>query len=318
MTRSAEHQVRRPHHHRHVIDVLPHIQQRTAETQPLQLAGHMGPVALSGGVDVVEGKAVRLLPPEEVQHPGVHGGRTQTAPEGGHQRLIVGIAQLFTGLLLRQSEEIAPHRRSRDHHLFGVLIVAAAVLEPHHHAVHAALQQLGGQAGDHVGLVDGGGNMPPGGGLDGGIAGVAAGAHHQIRLEGANDGVRLTAGGHQGLGGLEIVAQRLGRQGAVEVADLHGGKVIARLFDQAPLHAVGGAHEQYAGGGVFFPQIACQRQRRIHMSGGAAAGKDHIHSKQLLWGGMGNTRFRSLGVIARERAAHLYLAPLCKGVCQRS
>lgn len=143
---AADDQIGGGHHHRHVIDVLPHIQQRTAETQPLQLAGHMGPVALSGGVDVVEGKAVRLLPPEEVQHPGVHGGRTQTAPEGGHQRLIVGIAQLFTGLLLRQSEEIAPHRRSRDHHLFGVLIVAAAVLEPHHHAVHAALQQLGGQA----------------------------------------------------------------------------------------------------------------------------------------------------------------------------
>ena len=241
---------------------------------------------------------------------GMPSAVTSTAPEGGHQRLIVGIAQLFTGLLLRQSEEIAPHRRSRDHHLFGVLIVAAAVLEPHHHAVHATLQQLGGQAGDHVGLVDGGGNMPPGGGLDGGIAGVAAGAHHQIRLEGANDGVRLTAGGHQGLGSLEIVAQRLGRQGAVEVADLHGGKVIARLFDQAPLHAVGGAHEQYAGGGVFFPQIACQRQRRIHMSGGAAAGKDHIHSKQLLWGGMGQYALSLLGCHCEGECRASILDPL--------
>ena len=239
----------------------------------------MGPIALSGGVDVMEGETGLLLLLKEVQHPFVHGRRAKTAPEGGYQRLIVGIAQLLTGLFLRQLKEIAPYRRTGDHHLVGVLVVAAAVLKAHHHAVHAVLQQLGGQAGDHVGFMYGGGDAVPGGGLYRRIAGIAAGAHHQIGLEAGNDGVGLPAGGHQRSGGLEVVAQPLRGQGTAEIADLHGGEVIARLFHKAPLHAVGGAHEQYLRSGVLLLHIPRQRQCRVHMSGGAAAGKDHIHSK---------------------------------------
>ena len=127
--------------------------------------------------------------------------------------------------------------------------------------------------------MDGGGDMPPGGGLHRRIAGVAAGTHHQIRPERADDGVRLMAGGHQRFGGLEVVPQPAGRQGAVEIADLHRGEIVAGLLHKAALHAVGGAHKQHADGGVLRPHISRQRQRRIHMSGGAAAGKNHIHSR---------------------------------------
>ena len=278
-TGTADDQIGGGHHHRHVVDVLPHVQHRAAESALFQLAGDMGPIALSGGVNVVEGEPGLPLLLKEVQHPLVHGGRAQTAPEGGHQRLIVSIAQLLPGLLFRQLKEIAPHRRAGDHHLVGVLVMAAAILKAHHHAVHAVLQQFGGQTGDHVGLVYGGGDAVPGGGLDSRIAGIAAGAHHQIGLEIADDGVGLPAGGHQRSGGLEVVPQAVQRKRAAEVADFNGGEVIARLFHKAPLHTVGSAHKQHSRGGILLLHIPRQRQRRVHMSGGAAAGKDHIHSK---------------------------------------
>lgn len=79
-----------------IIDVLPHIQQRAAEHKPLQLAGHMGPVALSGSVDVKWKESRPPAPAWKSPAIGRSWSRTHLDlyPRRRPQRLIVGIAQL--------------------------------------------------------------------------------------------------------------------------------------------------------------------------------------------------------------------------------
>ena len=74
----------------------------------------------------------------------------QAAPEGHHQRPVIGQAQLFPGLGTGQVKEVAPHRGAGDDDLAGAAIVPAALLEAHHDAVGGALQHFGGEARDHV------------------------------------------------------------------------------------------------------------------------------------------------------------------------
>ena len=119
------------------MDILPQIQHGIVERQLLRRLGQGIPTALACGVNVVEGVEVGLLPLEELQHPLVHGGSPEAAPERGHQRLIVRIAESGAGFGTGQREEIAPHRRTRHHDFLGVLIVSAAVLKAHHHALYA-------------------------------------------------------------------------------------------------------------------------------------------------------------------------------------
>ena len=157
-------------------------------------------------------------------------------------------------------------------------VVLAAVLKAHHDDAGVLLQHLCGQAGHHIALVYGGGDVRLSRRLHHGIAGVAAGAHHQVGLEIPQDGACLPPGGGQHPQGVQVVADALSVQLPLEAADLHGGVVVPRLGHQLPLHARGRAHEQHGGVRLLFPHIARQRQRRIHMSCGAAAGKYHSHT----------------------------------------
>ena len=64
-----------------------------------------------------------------------------------------------------------------------------------------------------------------------------------------------------------------GGQGAENI-----GRLIARLLHQAALHPALGVHKQDLAAGVLFLKNLGHRQGRIHMAGGAAAGKDHFHT----------------------------------------
>ena len=264
------------------MDILPQIQHGIVEGQLLYRLGEDSPTALACGVNVVERIEVPLLPLEELQHPLIHGGCPKAAPERDHQRLIVRIAEGGAGFGAGQREEIATHRRTRHHDFLRVLIVAAAVLKAHHHALYALFQHLGGKAGNHVGLVYRRGDTQFGGRLHGGEAGVAARAHHQIRLETAKDVLGLALGRAQQLHRAEIVANPLGGEVAVEIADLHALEVVARLLHEVALNAVGRADEQHLHAAVLFLHISCQRQRGVHMTRRAAAGKNHVHTLLLL------------------------------------
>ena len=120
--------------------------------------------------------------------------------------------------------------------------------------------------------------MGLGGGLDHGVAGVAAGAYHQVGPEAPQDGPGGTARRGQHPQGVEVVAQPLAVETAAEAADLHGGIVVARLRYQLPLHAGGRTHEQDRGIRVFLPHIAGQGQRRVDVSRSTTAGKNDSHA----------------------------------------
>ena len=195
---------------------------------------HDGTALLSRAVDMVEG-LLRRLQGQEVRHLAVHARGPQGAPEGDDQGPAVVHVQGPLGLLLGHGEEVAPHRRARDHHLFRAAVVPPAGLEAHHDAVRVVFQHLGGEAGDGVGLVDRRGDFHPGGGLHQRIAGVAPGAHHGVGPEGPEDGFRLAGGPDEVAHGDEIVLDFGGLEGAVKAGDVDGLEVIARLGNQVLL-----------------------------------------------------------------------------------
>ena len=275
---AAQHHVRRRHHHVHVVNILPHVQpRRLGQPPPAKLLLHGVPAALAHGVNVAEGIPLAVLPAEEVHHALVHVAGAEAPPKGYHKRCLVVKAQLFPRLLPAQPEEIAPHRRPGDGDALRVLVVIPAVLKPHHNNVGEVLQHPRGQTGHHVALVHRRGDPRLGGSLHHGIAGVAAGAHHQIGLELPQDGARLPPGGRQHPQSVQVVAYALAVQLPLEAADLHGGVVVPRLRRQLPFHAGGRAHEQHGGVRLLLPHIARQCDGGVHVSCGAAAGKNHSH-----------------------------------------
>lgn len=70
------------------------------------LALHERPAALSGGVDVVEGLAVRNLALEKAEHLLIHAARAETAPEGRDKRTLIRQAELLARLRAREREEV--------------------------------------------------------------------------------------------------------------------------------------------------------------------------------------------------------------------
>ena len=137
-------------------------------------------------------------------------------------------------------------------------------------------KRLGGKAGKGVGLVNGGGNAPLGGGLYHRVGGVAAGTHHQIRPELIQNGfglaVRLCHVGY----GFQVVADGGGLQGAAEVGDGHGFQGKALLGDQTGLHPAVGTYEEDVGA-VPLPEHPGQGHGRVDMAGGTAAGEENVH-----------------------------------------
>ena len=202
---------------------------------------------------------------------------TQAAPEGHHQRPVIGQAQLFPGLGTGQVKEVAPHRGAGDDDLAGAAIVLAALLKAHHDAVGGALQHFGGEARDHVGLVDRRGDAHAGGAFYHRIAGIAAGAHHQIGTEITENGPGTAAGPGQHGQGVQVVPQAAVAQGALKAAHGNAPEGVARLFHQVALHTVGSAHKQKPGFGVLLPHVSGQSQGGVHMARRSAAGKNHFH-----------------------------------------
>ena len=223
------------------------------------------------------GRALIALLGDKVHHLLVHHLRPQGTPIGQQQGPLVGKAQLLPGLLPGEPEEVPPDGGAGDHHLAGVVIVAAALLKAHHHPVHHLGQGFRRQAGHGVGLVDGGGDAPVGRLVHHGEGGIAAGAHHQVGLELVQNGPGLLFGPLHVHQRAQVVDDVRRGQGAVEIRDGHGADGIALLGHQPGLHAPVGPHEQHPAAGMLVLKDAGQGHRRIHVSGGAAAGKEDVH-----------------------------------------
>ena len=274
----TQHHIGGGHHQGHIIDVLPNLDARALQSQAPAADLLLHPAIVPPGpVDVVEGGSVIAFTGNELAHLPVHHLRPQGTPVGQQKRPLIGQPQLFPGLLPGIAEKVAPHRGSGDHHLLRVVIVAPALLKAHHHPVHHLGQSLGGQAGHGVGLVDGGGDVPPGGLLHYGVGGVAPGAHHQIRLKFVQDAGRLLLGSDHVPHRAQVVGDIRRREGAVKIGDGHRADLIALFGDQVVFHPAIRSHEQDLAVRVPLLEDPGQRHRRIDMSRRAAAGKKDIH-----------------------------------------
>ena len=147
---------------------------------------------------------------------------------------------------------------------------------------HHLGQGLGGQAGDGVGLVNGGGNPPLRGGLHHREGGIAAGAHHQVRLKAVQDGVGLLPGLVHVQQGSDVVADGGRREGPPEVGDGHRLNGVPLLGHQPGLHAAVGTHEQHLTAGVAGLEHLGQGHGGIDMARRSPAGKEDSHSFFLL------------------------------------
>ena len=277
--RPAHHHVGGRHHQGHVVDILPHLDAGALQLHAPaeQLLLHPGEVP-ARPVDVAEGSPLLRLPLQEVHHAAVHHLRPQGPPVGQQERPVVSEPQLLPGLLPGVAEEVPPHRGAGDHHPLRVVVVGAALLKAHHHTVHHLAQGLGGEAGDGVGLVDGGGDLPAGGLLDHGEGGVAPGAHHQVGLELIHNAPGLALGLLHVHQRPKVVGDVRRSQGAVEVGDGHRLDGIALLGHQTGLHPPVRPHKEHPAARVALLKDAGQGHRRIHMPGRPAAGKQNVHA----------------------------------------
>ena len=279
----ADHQVRRPHHHGHVVNILSHIQLVAArETCLLHLLLHSLPAPSAYGVDVVKGIPVLFFLLKKVQHLPVHGAGPQAAPEGHHQRLVLPYAQSRLGFLMGQVKEVSPHRGPGNGNALRVLVKRPALLKAHHNARGVLFQHFCGQPRDHVGLVYRRGDAPQGGVFYHGIACVASGAHHQVRRKLLENGPRLAPQSQHFPGALAVVPDGLPAHRPLQAAHGNAPIVVARLGHQVPLNALRRSHKENLHRRVLFPHIARQGQGRVHMARRAAAGKDNFHRFLLL------------------------------------
>ena len=230
--------------------------------------------ALARAVDMME----RLLPrlqSQHIRHLGVHAGSAQRPPEGDDQRPSVIDAQLFLGRLLGQGEEVLPDRGAGDGHLLRVLVVLAAGFKAYHDPPGVRLQQLRGQSRHGVGLMDRRGDAHFGGGLHGGIAGVAAGADHRVRSKLLQNSPGLCRGADHIVEGHQIVLDLRRLEGAVKAGDVNGTEFVSRLGDQVLFQATLRPHEQYFDLRVLLRHQLRHGNSRVHMARRAAAGEDH-------------------------------------------
>ena len=181
--RPADHQVRSPHHRCHIINILPQLQRRMSSQVHalfLQKSTHHRIAAAACTVNVMK-RLLCCLQGQEIRHLTVHAGSSQRAPEGHNQRPLILQPQPSPGLLLGHGKEIFPHRRTRDQHPVGMMIMLPAGFKSHQDTISIGLQHPGGQARRHIGLMYRRGNPCLGCRLHNGKAGVSAGTHHHIR-----------------------------------------------------------------------------------------------------------------------------------------
>ena len=273
-TRPAQHQVGRRHNQGHIIDILPHLNAAALQLQPLPGNCLYHPAVIPARtVDMVPRRTGVTLVGDKVYHLMVHSLRPKGTPVGQQQGAVVRKPQLLPGLLAGVLEEISPHRSAGDHHLRGVVVVAAALLKANHHPVYHLGQGLGGQAGHRIGLMHRGRDPPLGRRIHNGVRGISPRTHHQVGLELIQNGFRLSPRLLHIDQRPQVVGDVRRSQGAVEVGDGHRLDAVALLGHQTGLHPPIGPHKEDLRPRLSLLKNAGQRHCRVDVSGGPAAGK---------------------------------------------
>ena len=194
------------------------------------------------------------------------GNPRRTPPAAGRRP-----PQLPFGLRLGRAEKVLPHRRAGDDDLLRMAVVLAAFLKAHHHAPGIGLQHLGGEAGDHVGLVDRRG--------DAGLAAPSPGDSWRSRRCPPPRPGGSPQDGPGSWGRISMATEtRLcqvawdGRNSGSWRCGPSGRGILPLAPGLFPVPAR--AHEQNLGFGVFLLQPAAPGRGRVHMARRAAAGED--------------------------------------------
>ncbi len=239
----------------------------TARPQP----GDKGvPPAPAVGVDVADVGAVLLGVGHQVGHHLVEGAGPQAAAEGEDADLPL---QLVVGpALLRHGQQHAlPDGVAGDHAVPLGLQKPLGLGHRQQDLVHLFGQQLVGDAGEGVLLVDGRLDPPLGRRLQDGAGHIAAGAHHQVGGKVLEDRLAAAGRGRQAAQGLQVVGDVARREGAPEAQHLHGVEGIALPAHQPLLHRALVAHKGDLGVGVVLFDGVGDGDGRVDVPGGAAA-----------------------------------------------
>ena len=144
----------------------------------------------------------------------------------------------------------------------------------HADAVDAPAQDLVGQPGKAVLLLDQGGNVPARGLPEQGGAGIAAHAHGDVRLEAVDDLAGLAQAARHLGGDAQVVADPFPVQLALEPGDGQAHDFVAGGRDLLHLHPPFGADEEDFGLRIGFPEFAGDRDGGEDVAARAAAADD--------------------------------------------
>ena len=241
-----------------------------------ETALHILDPPLSGGVDHAEGPVLHGQG-DHGRHGLVHLRGAQAAPHGNHQLFPGSNTQLFSRCRLFPAGEIQPDRSAGDHHLVGMAVVSPGLLKAHHDPVCFILQHFGGKARLGVTLVDHGGNTQSRRSGEHRVAHIPSGADDHVRLEFTQNPLGRRDGADQLLRRLQVVGNALRRETPAQIGNGNGADLVALPGHQLRFHFPLRADEQDAAVRHYLPQQIRHAHSGLHMSRGAAAGKQELH-----------------------------------------
>ena len=214
---------------------------------------------------------------DDLGHGVVHMPRAERAPDRNDQRLVCRETQLLFRRVLRVARERAANGRTGDDYALLLLIILFAVLKAKHYPVHMPRELLCREAGDGIALMHSGRNMQLGRRHEHRVADIAASADNGVGLEIADYLLRLMRGNCDVFQRLKIVHHCAETVPAAYVGYLQGLYLIALSRHELHFHLALGADEQHLAVRHQLAQPAGYRQRRIYMTGSAAAGEYKLH-----------------------------------------
>ena len=235
---------------------------------------------LAVAVDVVD-SALLAVPGHDVRRHFVDGVGPGAAAHGEDGEAVVQ-PQLFPSLGPAYCEKFLTDGVA--HHLAGAPggQVGFGLGEGQKHQVRLLGQELDGDAGEGVLLVEEGGDMELLGLHDNGAAEVPAGADDGVGAEVLEDFPGLVVRCEDVGNGFQIVGNVAGSKSPVEARHPDVGHGVARLGDQGVLHAAGIGDEQELRVGLMGLDLIGNGDGGIDVPAGAAACQDKFHMTSVL------------------------------------
>ena len=225
------------------------------------------------------------MPGHHVGHRLVHPLGSQAAAKGEDAELSLRHAALPAGLLPALGKYLRAHRIAGDYALPRRLLgeIFLGLLHRQQHLIHLFCQELGGDAGESILLMGGGGDAHFCRCQQNGAADISSGAHHKVRPKGPNHllGPRLRR--QQQTDGLRVPVDVIGGKPSL---DAHGPK--GDKLEPGPRHQTGLHPIRITGEANLYIRAAAAQgggdgEAGVNMPRCPPAGKQDLHITSLLF-----------------------------------